>query len=358
MKVIIDPRFQINYSSYYIQGLIDLFGEGNIRFEIIEEIHINCLGDYRKGMAFLLVENEVKKRLFIDTWDSDTIHKDYYRWSDLYAKINVRKEDSELEKLLVVGPSFGVQVWKPIKTMTIAFINYYKSRRAKGFLPSMKDYLLNYAYTFVRRLPLNYYLRPYQEDDEYVFTLNTLWYDERTYATTNRYRGHFARICQRIFTRFEGGFFYIPSSDVVLQFPKYQEYIDKYRDIIVTRRVGMKEYLKKLRRSALAFNTPSVSGCHGWKLGEYLAMGKAIVSMPLNNEMPIGWENGLTHLEVKSKKELEQAIRCIQEDKQLHSRLKEGATHYFTHYLSPSKVILTIVHLLFPDEAYCHRSHI
>jgi hypothetical protein len=32
--------------------------------------------------------------------------------------------------------------------------------------------------------------------------------------------------------------------------------------------------------------THSVQNCHGWNLGEYLALGKAIVSTPLSSNLP------------------------------------------------------------------------
>ncbi len=351
MLVTIDPRFQINYSSYYIQGLMYVVGNSSIHFGIIKDIRVNSIDDYRKGVAILVSNGDREKRLFIDTWDNDEIHSYYYRWSDLYAKINVRPQDAELRKLRVIGPSFGIQLWNPIKTLQKACVNYCKAKRAKGFLPSLKDYLLNYAYTFVRRVPMDMYERPCQEDSEYVFALNTLWYDERTDSTTNRYRGIFAKICQRVFVQFEGGFFYIPDSGVLTQFPKYQEYLDIYKGMLVTRRVGMREYLKKTRRSALVFNVPSVSGCHGWKLGEYLALGKAIVSIPLNNVMPQGWIAGETHLEVNNEIEMEQAICRLHEDPTLRFQLKQGAAEYFNQHLSPQSVILTLLSDLFQDEA-------
>lgn len=33
-KVIIDPRCRINYASYYILGIMQLYGEKNIKFDI------------------------------------------------------------------------------------------------------------------------------------------------------------------------------------------------------------------------------------------------------------------------------------------------------------------------------------
>lgn len=358
MKVTIDPRFQINYSSYYIQGLMDVVGKKNVRFGIIEGIGVFSLDDFRKGMAVLLQEGNRDKHLFIDTWDSADVHPDYYRWSDVYAKINTRPRDNRLEKLCVIGPSFGIQLWNPIKTIFLAICNYWKARNAKGYSPSMKDYLLNYAYTFVRRVPLQRYARPCQEDKEYVFALNTLWYDELTHATTNWYRGRFARTCQRVFSQFEGGFYYIPSHGVEAQFPKYKEYLVEYKDLLIHRRVGMNEYLKKLQRSALVFNVPSVSGCHGWKLGEYLALGKVIVSMPLNNAMPEGWIDGITHIEVHEGGEMERVIRRLHEDPDLCARLKQGASRYYDQILVPQKVIMSLLQTLFADETDGNRSHL
>lgn len=358
MIVTIDPRFQISYSSYYIQGLMDVVGEENIRFGIIAGIGVCSRDDFRKGAAVLVQDGDREKHLFIDTWDSADVHPDYYRWSDIYAKINVRPEDLRLDKLRLIGPSFGIQLWNPIKTLLLAAINYWKARKQKGYLPSLKDYLLNYAYTFVRRVPLQRYAHPCQEDGEYVFALNTLWYDELTYATTNRNRGRFARICQRVFSQFEGGFYYIPGSGVSAQFPKYTEYLKEYEDLLLSRRVGMSQYLMKLRRSALVFNTPSVEGCLGWKLGEYLALGKAIVSMPLNHPMPEGWADGVTHLEVHNEEEMALAIRRLHDDSELRLRLKEGAARYFDRQLAPKKVIQTLLQTVIADETVGNRTRL
>ena len=44
-------------------------------------------------------------------------------------------------------------------------------------------------------------------------------------------------------------------------------------------------------------NTPGVSGCLGWKLGEYLALGKAIISTPIQRQLLADLEHG-THIHV------------------------------------------------------------
>ena len=47
----------------------------------------------------------------------------------------------------------------------------------------------------------------------------------------------------------------------------------------------------------MAFNNPAVHGCLGWKLGELLAMGKAIVSLPIERTLPSPLERGV-HMHV------------------------------------------------------------
>lgn len=60
----------------------------------------------------------------------------------------------------------------------------------------------------------------------------------------------------------------------------------EYEPFRMPQRVRHADYLDRTRRSAVVFNTPAVHDCLGWKLGEFLALGKAIVSTPLGREMP------------------------------------------------------------------------
>lgn len=75
-----------------------------------------------------------------------------------------------------------------------------------------------------------------------IFSLNTLWYDNDTYATTNRMRGKFFRLCRNFYPKIEGGFFYIGGSSVEKEFPKYRQYLEEYKDILYRRRIGLWEY--------------------------------------------------------------------------------------------------------------------
>jgi len=49
---------------------------------------------------------------------------------------------------------------------------------------------------------------------------------------------------------------------------------------------------EKNKKSIVVFNTPAYGGYHGWKSGEYLAMVKAIISIPLINDHAVPFKPG------------------------------------------------------------------
>lgn len=344
-RIIIDSRSRINYASYYIQGVAQLYGWGTIAFGIIPISPLTDQSEIYSGCALSIQHSDAREcHVFIDTHDSDIVREDLYQWADVYAKINVNPKEECMEKLLVIGPSFGIQLWNPFKTLLMGVLNYYRCRIKAKCRYSFRTFILDYAYTFVRRNQIGYYdALQIHEDREYVFAMSTLWYDAQTYSTTNHYRGVFAKACKRLYPSFEGGFFYIPLADVERQFPQYREYLDEYRDMLTTRRIGMKEYLDKTKKSAIVFNTPSVLGCHGWKMGEYLAMGKAIISTQLNNLMPGDFIDGVHYLGVKDDMDIAKAVGILKNNEALRCRLKENARNYYETYLSPSAVVRRIM---------------
>jgi len=98
-------------------------------------------------------------------------------------------------------------------------------------------------------------------------------------------------------------------------------------------------YLQKTKRSAFVFNTPSVHGCHGWKLGEYLAMGKAILSTPLSNQLPEDLTHGLDVHLVSDMADLGSAVDLLLSDVSYRRRLECGASEYYLKHCAPARVI-------------------
>ena len=84
--------------------------------------------------------------------------------------------------------------------------------------------------------------------------------------------------------------------------------------------------------------------CHGWKLGEYLALGKAIISTPILNELPEKLEHGKNIYYVNGDlKEIEEAINRLLNDKNLREHLERGAYSYYKRNVAPLSVITKLI---------------
>jgi glycosyltransferase involved in cell wall biosynthesis len=139
--------------------------------------------------------------------------------------------------------------------------------------------------------------------------------------------------------------FYIPN--VERDFPPYVRYKEEFKDVLATERISMQAYIRGTRRSAVAFNTPSVCLCHGWKLAEYLAMGKAIISTPLSNVMPGEFVDGVHYRCCGDVATIEDVMKELRADESKRESLKQNAKAYFEEYLSPCAVVKRIL-----DRAY------
>ena len=94
--------------------------------------------------------------------------------------------------------------------------------------------------------------------------------------------------------------------------------------------------MEKTKRSVLVFNTPAFWDCHGWKLGEYLAMGKCIVSTELSNDLPFPLEHGKNiHFVENDKDEIKEAIKYIIRHPDYRIKLENGARLYWEQYGTP-----------------------
>ena len=100
--------------------------------------------------------------------------------------------------------------------------------------------------------------------------------------------------------------------------------------------LSAKEWVSKTKESAIAFNTPAFWNCHGWKLGEYLAMGKAIVSTALSNNLPAPLEHGKNiHFVECTKEAMKETIDYLIRHPEYRKRLEEGASQYWRTYGTP-----------------------
>ena len=347
MKAFIDPRCDIRYAAFYIYGLYQTLGKHNVKFS----------GQYSRQVSFdesdyvidrillcTFVEKDcVVKKVAIDARDPRTFMEKAYQWCDIYAKTNYKSTEdngTHQEKLLLLPPSFGFRIWNPLETIIRGVWNTYLAYKTKQFgtITHLKVTFRNYIWLILRREYLAQYLTsPLQNDisDNYAFLIASLWNYQECIQHTNKLRYQFANMMAvNDSIRFEGGFLIHCLSAEVL---------DGWEWLCTKKRVKPSEYIAKTKKSFCVFNTPAVRDCHGWKLPEFLAMGKAIITTPLSNDLSVELVENQDLLIVNNEKDLQKAIESLLYDKALRQKLEQSARQYWDKIANPKSVILSIL---------------
>ena len=315
-----------------------MFGRNNVKFasKYFEQLKLKSAEDsYDHYMAFVVVNNECIERYIVDFRDKISIKVNAYNWCSKYAKVNYLREATESkfqDKIISIPPGFGIRVWSLYQSAYYCFVNFFRNLRS---LPVPLKYFVGDYYAQYKRPRLEEYYnhKIKNSSNPYIFMVATLWDHKNCIETTNKYRREFIQICQSLDVEFEGGFVAEQSH------PEYED----YKPYIMDEKYSYKEFVSRTLNSWVVFNTPSVHNCHGWKLGEYMAMGKAIISSPLSNDLPGDFKNNRNIHIVNDAKELKIAVKRILADNSYRNKLQSGAFSYYQTYGSPQAVIKALI---------------
>ncbi|WP_282786592.1 hypothetical protein [Flavobacterium croceum] len=324
-KIYIYALLDVYYDAYYIQGLKEYFGVKKVYF------NTSKFPKFNQDVCAILVEYPTYSyKIAIDSRDNSDIRPELEQWCDVYGVVNVQYSDlARYSKVISIGPSFGIKTASTLALYCKAFCNVL---RFFNHIPHKKRYVSNFIAQSKRNY-LHEYYKPIKAQKKYLFFTASLWKNE---PETNAYRANFIRACKALhrFT-FEGGFVPRSNGDNL-----------GYDDLLASQKIfSLKEYTLKIKQSMVVFNTPAVLQCHGWKLGEFLAMGKAIISTKFYNEMPAPFINNEHYVELQTNtsEEIQKVLLGLKENPDKLIKLETNAFHYFQKYLTPVKVIQRIV---------------
>ena len=328
MKVIIDPLDDILYKSFYIYGLEYLFDRSQVCYDEPSFSGLSMKARNSKSIRFIINQTGRSCRYVIACDDSFAINDELYNWCDVYGSVNAnfaKTGDAYHEKLVSLCPSFAIKCWnlpQIIKQSLLGVINTNQSVR-KHF-GKYKRLIERPKYDDYCKIDSS------EVDAHYVFFLSTLWYSDewnKNDEGVNARRANFIRACKELDgLMFEGG---------LVSQGQGRSSEDIFADCL-SKSMPMNEWMKKTRRSVLVFNTPAFWDCHGWKLGEYLAMGKCIVSTALSNDLPAPLEHGKhIHIVETTIESMRDAVGFIVSHPDYRKRLEEGARAYWEQYGTP-----------------------
>jgi len=112
-------------------------------------------------------------------------------------------------------------------------------------------------------------------------------------------------------------------------------------ELIVPRYVtNRRTYLKAVSESNICVATTGLHGSTGWKFGEYIAASRAIITEPLNFEVPGNFSEDKNYLKFTNENELVKNISClIQNPSKLKEMMFENFC-YYNSYLRPDILVL------------------
>jgi glycosyltransferase involved in cell wall biosynthesis len=326
MIVRVDPSFDPLYTFYYLEGAAMLPG-----VRIIYDSKPFSAFKHTKDYVAILLESPGKdaKKVVIDFGDTKTFRKLLYDWADVYAKVNLTPEDfSTHPKMMPIGPaSLGIRRMAKWKILLTALKHYLAARKR---IPAAADFFASYKAS-LRRLTFEGYRHAQPSTPDYVHFVSTLWKDDKV---ANDYRVNFMEAVHRAGGfKFEGGF--APRADG--QHLGYDRYMGPAFE-------SLENYRQKIGKSFVVFNTPAVKQSHGWKLPEFMAWGKAIISTPPVRMFPEPLVDGVHWLITDgSVDDIEAKIRMLQANPELHAQLEINARAYFDKYLRPDIVMRRII---------------
>lgn len=346
-QIVIDPRSSYAYGSFYLYGLIKLFGKHNVRFSLTP---FKSLPEIGWNMRFVAINGNHERKYFIHTNDTYTLQTTDYEWCDVYGHVNANFTHTPLSqypKIVSLVPSFAIRTLSATSAMQMALLtfieaapfivkravwNKYINSHEVNVYKNIKHHFGRIYKTTNNRLPYSDYTKNSVSTDDYIFFCSTLWYDHpdnQNDVGVNLRRAHFMRACKNIpDITFEGGFVADTTSSK-----------EKFADLLTTG-VSMSEWLEKTRHSALVFNTPAFWNCHGWKLGEYLALGKCIVSTPLSNDLPTPLEHGVNiHFVESDYDAIYDAVKYILSNSEYRLKLEHNARLYWEQYGTPTQAL-------------------
>lgn len=331
MKAIIDSQDNILYKSFYIFALQSLIGGGgNVSFSNSYFSSLSSGARNTCSMRFITVEGERITKYCISCGDSYRINEELYAWCDVYGSVNCNFTQTPAnyrDKLISLCPSFGINLYSFPELLFQAFCTLATINPRK-----VKKHFGTYKRLYLGRPEYREYEAGVPIRDNYVFFCSTLWHNDQWNHNdegVNNRRANFIRACHSLKSiDFEGGF--VPQS-------KGRSSVGLFSDCLC-RPYSMKEWMENTKKSICVFNTPAFWDCHGWKLGEYLAMGKAIISTELSNDLPAPLIHGENiHFVGNDIEQMKEAVDYISLHPAYRMKLEKGARQYWDTYGTPEK---------------------
>lgn len=115
----------------------------------------------------------------------------------------------------------------------------------------------------------------------------------------------------------------------------------KFPDVVIddSSLTHKRGYLAMLQKYPICVATVGLNGSNGWKLAEYVAASKAIISEPLVYEVPGDFKAGTNYLVFANAEELLHSAHTLIDDRHSLAKMMEANRAYYTQHVRPDAMI-------------------
>jgi hypothetical protein len=122
---------------------------------------------------------------------------------------------------------------------------------------------------------------------------------------------------------------------------------EHYPDCLApTRHTDKHRYLRIAPRIPIGVATTGLAGSIGWKFGEYVRFARAIVTDPLQSEVPGPFADGANYVSFRTIDECVEACVALIEQPDRVARMSEANAGYFDEYVRPDRAVSRVLGLL------------
>lgn len=107
--------------------------------------------------------------------------------------------------------------------------------------------------------------------------------------------------------------------------------------ILPDKLTGKRAYLHRMQHTEICVASTGLHGSTGWKLAEYVAAGRAIVTEPLRYTLPGGFEEGKNYKTYTSPAECEEKLRQLLADPAAILAMAQHNAAYYQAWLRPEQ---------------------
>ena len=106
-----------------------------------------------------------------------------------------------------------------------------------------------------------------------------------------------------------------------------------------------KNYIRLLKSYPICIATSGLHGSIGWKMGEYIAFSKAILSERLNYKVPGQLISGRNYIEFYTPEDCVEKAKQLFLDRKLRNKLMTNNANYYQSHLRPDSLVMDTINV-------------